>query len=373
LNVALFDGRFRNRFAYTYTNTDHDDYDPTRARQQTFDAIGRNHRLEYQGTFAIVRGVDAVFGAENEVSRFRTVAPPASLSIPVPAADRGRAEITSVYGQINAAVLTGLTLTGGVRYDDHNRFGGQTLFSGGGVWALPTGTVIRASYSEGFKAPTLYQLFSIYGNQALRPERARGWEAGVEQRFLDGAITLGGTYFERRTRDRIDFDYCPSATPSLCVIPGTTTPRFGYYANVVRAFAKGVEAVGRVALGERLSLDANYSWIASEDRSPGAVPQQLLRRPRHTANASANYSFADAGPSFGAAVRWSGASFDFDDNFERARLSPYTLVDLRAEYPLSPDVRVFVRAENVLDESYRTIFTYGTLGRSIYAGLRGRF
>ncbi|MEH3101895.1 TonB-dependent receptor plug domain-containing protein [Sphingomonas adhaesiva] len=374
LNVALLDGRFRNRFAYTYTNTDRDDIDPTRARPQTFDGIGRNHRLEYQGTFAVARGIDAVFGAENEVSRFRTVSPPASLSQPVPAPDRGRAEITSVYGQLNAQVLTGLTLTGGVRYDDNDRFGGQTLFSGGGVWALPTGTVIRASYSEGFKAPTLYQLLSIYGNQALRPERAKGWEAGVEQRFLDGAVTIGGTYFERRTRDRIDFAYCPAADPSLCVIPGTTTPRFGYYANVVRAFAKGVEAVGHVALGERLSLDANYSWIASEDRSPGAIPQQLLRRPRNTANASANYSFPDAGPSFGAAVRWSGETFDFNNtDFSRTRLSPYTLVDLRAEYPLSRDVRVFIRGENVLDESYRTIFEYGTLGRSIYAGLRGRF
>ena len=116
-----------------------------------------------------------------------------------------------------------------------------------------------------------------------------------------------------------------------------------------------------------------YSWVASEDRSPGAVPQQLIRRPRHTANASANYAFPDDGPSFGAAVRWSGESFDNDTNFERARLSPYTLVDARAELPLSPNVRVFVRAENLFDESYRTIFTYGTLGRSIYAGLRGRF
>ncbi|WP_443019507.1 TonB-dependent receptor plug domain-containing protein [Sphingomonas adhaesiva] len=374
LNVALLDGRFRNRFAYAYTNTDRDNYNPTRARTQTFDAGGRNYRLEYQGTLAIVKGVDAVFGAENEVSRFRSVSPPASLSAAIPAPAQGRAEITSVYAQLNAEVVTGLTLTGGVRHDDHNRFGGQTLFSGGGVWALPTNTVIRASYSEGFKAPTLYQLFSEYGNQALRPEQAKGWEAGAEQRFLDGAVALGGTYFERRTTNLIDFAYCPSTTaPTLCVIPGTTTARFGYYANVARAFAKGVEAVGRVALGERVALDANYSWILSENRLPGALQQQLLRRPRHTANAGASYSFPDDGPSFGAAVRWAGESFDTDTLGARARLSPYTLVDLRAELPLSPQVRLFVRGENVFDESYRTIFRYGTLGRSIYGGIRGRF
>src|SRR3546814_4411643 len=101
-----------------------------------------------------------LFGIENERSRFRSVSPPASLSTPVPPFARGSAEITSVYGQLRVEPLSGLTLTGGVRNDDHSRFGGETLFSAGGIWVLPTNTALRASYGEGFKAPTLYQLFS---------------------------------------------------------------------------------------------------------------------------------------------------------------------------------------------------------------------
>ncbi|OJU17963.1 MULTISPECIES: TonB-dependent receptor [unclassified Sphingomonas] len=374
LNVALLDGRFRNRFAYGYTNTDRDNYNPARARTLTFDAAGRNERLEYQGSFAIARGVDAVFGAENEVSRFRSVSPAASLSVPIPAPARGRAEITSFYGQLNAAVIAGLTLTAGVRNDDHSRYGGKTLFAGGGAWALPTGTVFRASYSEGFKAPTLYQLFSEYGNQALRPERANGWEAGVEQRFLDGHVALGATYFERRSNDLIIYNGCSTgAIDSMCLVPGSTTQRrFGYYKNVSRAFANGIEAAGHVALGKRLTIDGNYSWTASEDRSPGVATfgRQLPRRPRHAWNASADYSFP-GGPSFGAAVRWSGDTFDSATS--NVVLASYTLVDLRAELPVTPGLRLFVRGENVFDEKYETVYRYGTLGRSIYAGFRGRF
>lgn len=375
LNVALFDGRLRNRFAYAYTDTDRDSFNPARARAVTFDAAGRNHRLEYQGSFAFTDQIEAVFGAENEVSRFRSVSPPASLSTPIPDPVRGRAEITSFYGQLNATLFDGLTLTGGVRNDDHSRYGSQTLFAGGGVWALPTGTVIRANYSEGFKAPTLYQLFSEYGNQALDPEQANGWEAGAEQRFLDGKIALGATYFERRSTDLIIFASCTSTTANpLCLVPGSTTQRrSGYYQNVSRAFANGIEATGRVQLGERLTIDGNYSWTASEDRSTGStnLGKQLPRRPRHAWNAGANYSFPNNGPSFGAAVRWSGTSFD--NASHTTRLAPYTLVDLRAELPISETVRVFVRGENIFDEEYQTAYRYGTLGRSIYAGLRGRF
>jgi len=374
LNIDLFDARLRNRFGYGYTDTDRDNYNPDQVEQtQTFAALGRNHRLEYQGTLAVTKGVDAVFGVENEVSRFSTASsdfvPPYALGTPA----RGRAELTSFYGQLNISPLDGLTINGGVRHDDHSRFGAQTLFAGGANWLLPTGTVLRASYSEGFKAPTLYQLFSEYGNQALNPERAKGWEAGAEQRFMDGRFALGGTYFERRSRDQIVYTGCnPGTADPLCFVPGSTTEqRFGYYQNVARAFARGVEAVARAQVGEHLSLDGNYSWVLSEDRSPGRTfGNWLPRRPRDTANVSATYTFAEAG-SLGVAARFAGKSFDNASN--ATRLDGYTLVDLRGELPLSGTVRLFARVENLFDERYETIARYGTLGRSVYAGLRGRF
>lgn len=375
LNVDLFDARLRNRFAYGYTDTDRDNYDPSRPSQpKTFDALGRNYRLEYQGTVAIVRGADAVFGVENEVSRFTAASSDFVAPFALGAPAQGRARVTSFYGQVNVEPIAGLSLNGGVRHDDHSRFGGQTLFAGGGSWALPTGTVLRASYSEGFKAPSLYQLFSEYGNRALNPERATGWEAGAEQRFLAGRVTVGGSYFERRSRDLIIFSSCDfGSTDPLCFAPGSTTEqRFGYYQNVSRAFSRGVEAAASVRVIENLSIDGNYSRIVSEDRSTGSatLDKWLPRRPRNTANLSATYSFAERG-SLGVAARWSGSSFD--DAANTTRLDAYTLVDLRAEVPLSHTVGLFGRVENLFDEEYRTAARYGTLGRSVYAGLRGRF
>lgn len=373
VNVDLADGRFRNRIAYGHTDTNRDNFNPTRARPRSFEADGRNKRWEYQGSFAFSDRISAVFGVENERSDFRSRSPAASLSTPLPAFARGEAELTSAYGQLSVEPVAGLTLNGGVRYDDHDRDGGQTLFAAGGVWQLPTGTVLRASYGEGFKAPSLYQLFSEYGNVALDPEAADGWEAGVEQSLFASKLVIGASWFDRTTTNQIIYNSCSgTATNPLCFVPGDpATRRFGYYSNVARSKVHGVEAAAALTLGG-LVLDGNYSWIVAEDRSPGTANfgKWLPRRPRQTANASVSYAF-DFGLGIGAAMRWSGKSFDNASN--ATRLDDYTLVDLRAEYALSDAVKLFARAENLFDEQYMTAFRYGSLGRSVYAGIRGRF
>ena len=371
LNVALFDGRLKNRVAYGYTAIKRDNFTPGRARPQTFDALGRNDRVEYQGSLAIAPGVDAVFGVDHEHQRFRSVSPPAALTTPVPAPATGSADLDGVYGQVSATVTGGLTLTGGVRRDRHSRFGARTLFQAGGVWRLPTGTLVRATYGEGFKAPTLFQLFSDFGNQALRPERAEGWEAGAEQHLFGDALSLGATYFERRSRDLIVFAGCAAASAlPLCFQPGTAIRRSGYYDNVARAHAHGIEASGALRVKRRLLVDGNYTWSPSEDRSPGATyGLQLARRPRHTANGSISYTLH--GVTAGAAVRWSGETFD--NAAHTIRLAPYALVDLRGEVALDPRLALFGRVENVGDKTYSTAYRYAALGRSVYAGLRGRF
>lgn len=375
LTGDLFDGTLKNRIAFSQTEIDRININPARKlRKTTLDAHGRTRRYEYQGRLGLADGWNAVFGAEREEQRMRSASPGDSLA-PYRTI-RADAAIDSVFAQINGRLVDGLTLTGGLRHDHHSTFGGNSVFGAGGAWSLFDGhTVLRASYGEGFKAPTLYQLYSEYGNTALAPERAHGWDAGIEQLLLSGRLTLSATWFERTTRNLISFNGCPAAGgPPLCLAPGTGTQRSGYYANVQRSRAQGIELAGTARLG-RLSLDANYSWTAAEDRSPGPnFGNQLPRRPRHAANGAASYTLP-CGASATIAVRWSGKTLDAVQT--SAAVPPfvnhaYTLVDLRAELPLAHGVRLFGRVENLFDEYYETARRYGSLGRSIYAGLSAR-
>jgi vitamin B12 transporter len=376
LNADLFGGVFHNRVSFSNTDTARLNINPARTiNTLTFDACGRARRYEYQGSVDIARGWDVLFGAEREEQRMRTASPPNSTAPYV--TTHGSAAIDSFYTKITGTVVEGLTLSAGARQDHHSSFGNSTVLSAGGVWALFDGkTMLRASYGEGLKAPTLYQLFSDFGNTALAPEKAHGWDAGIEQHLFDRHILVSATWFERTTTNLIVFSGCPTTNrPPLCFTPGTTAARSGYYANVQLSHAHGIELAAAANVAG-LSLDGNYTWMSAEDKSPGVnFGNQLARRPRNAANASATYAWP-FGLSTGVAVRYSGKAFDTAQT--SATTLPfvneaYTLIDLRVEMPVTRAITAFGRVENITDKYYETARRYGQLGRSFYAGFRGRF
>lgn len=372
VNLALFDGRLGNRFAVLQTETDRENFDPARSiRPLNFDAHGRVRRFEYQGTLKVADRVQAVFGAEREEQRMTSASPgntTAAYALVPQSADTN-----SVYGEVRVTPVRGLTLNGGLRHDDQSRFGGNTVFTGGAVYTPNGGlTVLRASYDEGFKAPSLYQLFSIYGSASLQPEKARGWSVGAEH-AVGESFRASATWFERDTGNLIDFAFCPAkgALPAACFIPGTTTTRFGYYANVRKAHAKGLELAGRAQAGV-LFASANYSWIAATDRSHGSSDfgRQLARVPRHLANVESGVALPQ-GLRASVAARYSGRTFDRAGS---AGIMPGTwLVDLRGQWTVASGLTFHGRIENLADKRYETAGGYRALGRTAYLGLRSRF
>lgn len=357
LNAALFDGRLRNRAAYTLTDTRRRNTDLTGGTEfETFNAKGRNERFEYQGNLDITDALSATFGAETEKASFRT----SSYGAPFAVAN---ARINSFYGQVSAKPVTGLTLSAGLRHDDHDTFGGKTTFSANGVFTPNEGnTVLRASYGEGFKTPSLYQLFSDYGNTALRPETSRGWDAGITQKVLDGRIEVGATWFHRDTRNLINFISCASPLAGIC-----TGRPYGTYDNVAKARAQGLEFTLALKPVDALRVQANYGYVDAINAATGLY---LPRRPRHSVNMSADYDWS-FGLKTGATITHVGASFDNGTNTRK--LDGYVLVDLRAAFPVTHNVELYGRIENLFNAQYETSYRYGTPRRAAYAGARLAF
>ena len=368
VNFNLFDGALTNRLAYAYTRTDRQNTNPDQAVTTTFDARGENKRWEYQGVWTINDAWTATFGGETEDASMRSASP--SAFAPNPPAIRAKAGIDGIYAQVQGEVLTGLTLTAGLRRDSHDTFGDATLGQLAAAWSLNDGnTVLRASFGQGFKAPTLYQLYSEYGNQALEAEEADGWDAGIEQRFA-GRFLVRATWFNRETDNQIDYFSCTATTTDpMCVVNGVR--RFGYYANTAQTKAHGVELEGSADLGP-LEVSANYTWTDTENDSPGNANRgkQLARRPEHQANVQATYTWENRA-SLGGSIRYVGASFDNAAN--SYVLQAHTLLDLRASYPVNETFELYGRVENAFDDDYETTRNYGSPGRGVYAGVRARF
>ena len=379
LNFDLFEDRLKNRVGYAYTRTDRQNFNPAQAvTNLTFDARGENKRYEYQGVFDIAQGWVATFGAEHEDSEFRTASPADYDPNPKPAT--ASVGIDGAYLQVQGEVIDGLTLTGGVRRDEHDTFGGKTLGQAAAAWSLNDGsTVLRASFGQGFKAPSLYQLYSEYGNTALAPEEADGWDAGVEQHLFDKRLIVSATYFDRDTTNQIDYVSCTgketTTSEPLCFAPGsieagTPRPRYGYYNNTAHTTASGVELAAAAYLGP-VEVQANYTYTDTTNESAGAAfGKHLARRPQDTANLSATYVWPFRMTTT-VAVQYAGESFNNASNSQR--LEPYTLVDLRASYPVNDTVEIYGRVENVGDEKYETTRDYGVAGRGTFVGVRARF
>jgi vitamin B12 transporter len=358
LNVALFDGRLKNRIDYQDTSTDRGLFlDTGTTITNNGQYAGKNRRLEYQGNFDITDGYTAVFGFQNENSSIRSPAPAAASTW-----------INSYYAQITGEVVKNLTLTGGGREDEHKTFGNHFTGEVSGAYNLvDTGTIFRTSWGQGFKAPTLYNLYSQYGTPNLKPEQSNSWDAGVEQHLLGDSLVLGATFFSRHSRNLINF-----ATP---ICPGAlqcATQSSGYYFNTGKTMTNGIELQGSYQIIDGLLLTSNYTHELARDKTVGASTygKFLARRPNDTWNTALDYTW-DFGLSTGVSALYRSTSYDNASNTRK--LSGYLLVDIRASYPITDQLDVYGRVDNLGDKFYETTYQYGTWGRTTFVGLRGHF
>ncbi len=345
---------------FALSDTRRELFDPTFGTVSNYTTKGRSERAELTGVVRLPADFRLDFGADREWTRFSTTFDLAK-----------RARQTSAHALLGWHTDTA-SLSGGARYDDHNRFGGEWTLGANGSVNLPRDWRLRASYGEGFKTPTLFQLLSDFGNAGLAPERSRSFDAGVERGDRNGATHFAVTFFRRDSRDLIDFVSCFGSTATIC-----TGRPFGTYDNVRRARAEGFEVEANIRPLEGLQLRAAYSYVKATNRDNG---NDLARRPRHALSLSGDWAL-DPGRVFattlGADVRLVGDSFDDPGNF--TRLDGHALLTLRANRPLllldaasQRTLDLFGRVENVGDADYQTVAGYGTLGRSAHVGVRLR-
>jgi vitamin B12 transporter len=317
-------------------------------------------RFEYQGIVDATNSDQLTFGAETQRTKLKTGAPSSFDPNPVPT--RGDTRVNGYYLQYQTTIVPRLTLTGGLRRDTDSDFGAHTSLKFAAAWTLRDGaTLLRANYGDGFKAPSLYQLFSEYSNPVARlaPEAAHGWEVGLDQRFHDDRASASLTLFERRTNEQIDFFSCYGVDSPACAVRP-----YGYYDNINRSRARGVELEITAQLSTTVMLAGNITYLEAIDL---ATQNDLARRPRQMAALRSNWQ-ASSKCSLGADLGYTGARFD--DSFASRSLPGYVLVNGHAALAISRQLQFYGRIENVLDKRYQPVAGYGALPRTFAIGLR---
>jgi len=284
-----------------------------------------------------------------------------------------------VYGQEQIRLFEDqIVVLGSVRYDHDQQFGDVVSPTAAMALRLPfepwpgywTGTRFRATYAEGFRAPTFNELFFPgFGNPLLEPERSSEWNTGVDLEFAGGRIVVYSTYFDRRVTDDI---------VTVLVDPETF---FFAPVNLGRVDATGVESGIDVDLGAGFRVGGSYTYLGLE--SAGGA-DSLTRRPNNQMSSFVSYrtpqvfSGADA---FQARVDvfFVGDRPDFDPQTGDVVTNPqYTRVDLATAYVLPVALQgitfsLFGQVSNLLDESYQEVLGFPALPINALAGLRVAF
>ncbi|MDF2368040.1 TonB-dependent siderophore receptor [Sneathiella sp.] len=267
--------------------------------------------------------------------------------------------------EYRAGLWDNLFLSGALRYDDNDDlFENQTTYRSTAAYLFDeTATRLHGSFGRAVKNPTLFELFGstpgFTGNPNLKPEEGLGWDAGVEQAFLDDKLILDMTYFNNRIKNLIQ-----GGGNTAVNLPGTSR-------------IQGVEFTASTEPFENIRFDASYTYTNGKD----ATGTALVRRPKHIASLVGNYSFdvMEKPANVNLSLQYNGKQNDivYDSYFPVAtrmvELDSYTLVNLAASYEFAKGAEVYLRGENLLNEDYQEVYGYGSPGISFFAGLHIKF
>jgi vitamin B12 transporter len=264
--------------------------------------------------------------------------------------------LTGLYIQDQIRLLDCWFTTVGVRFDEHSTAGpAETYRITSRYHVAPTGTAFHGSLGTGFRAPTLFELFSPYGNLGLDPEKNFGWDCGVEQAFLDGRVVVDGTYFRSDYTNLIEFAFLPG-------------PPWGQYQNAGETLTSGVELTARWELSSATTLHGSYTHTLARQLSTGNL---LLRRPPHKAAQGVAHRFDCDRARLNLSLLYIGPREDLDDSWpsNRVTLGEYYLLNLAGSYDINHWCQLYARIDNVLNENYQEVWSYQTAPLSGYAGV----
>lgn len=251
----------------------------------------------------------------------------------------------------------GLNINAGARLNYHSAYGNNLVYNINPSYHFKTSFPLKviASYSTAFVTPSLYQLYSEYGNANLTPEKNTTVEAGFETEWVKRKVKLNAVAFYRDQTNAIDFYFDPVTYDA-------------FYVNVNgESKAKGLETSLNIALTSKWQLNGNYTFTQVDKALDRLIP-------KHKANASIGYqptsrTFLNLDYQYFNArndVFFDGASF----GVITTQLNSYQLVNASIKYELIKNrMTIFGAATNLFNEEFVENIGYSTRGRNFRIGL----
>lgn len=238
-----------------------------------------------------------------------------------------------------------------IRYDHHSAYGSHTSPKIGVTYNATDHFRIKANYGDGFKAPSVSQLYydldmemgrgnwvHLTGNPNLKPEKSKSWDLGVEAEFGKGYGSL--TYFDN------DVDNLIASIPKGKDSNGHNLHR---YENVNKARIKGLENTLGYRFNDTLEFKVTSTLLDAKNTSTG---KDLTQRARLSQIYQLIYDdHKDTGWS---AVLWNQLDYKFVtgkawESGESVKKS-YSLTNFSLTRKVNKDTRFYGSVQNIFDK-----------------------
>jgi vitamin B12 transporter len=323
---------------------------PSFAKYVVNDFFGKAQFAELFSSIGLNKNVTLLQGADYRYSSFRSKYYALSSFGPFTSLfkDTSHSQASLYASLLYRGLDEKLNIELGGRLSVHSRYGSNSTYTFNPSYTISGHYRLFGSIATGFKAPTLFQLYSSSGNRNLNPEKSKTYEIGFQQQHEK--ISNRIVYFTREIKNGIDFN----------------NVTFLYF-NFAKQTVNGIEFESKVTPVKNFALTANYTYLKSTEKNQSritfkdSVYRYLLRRPQHSFNITASYSF-DNGLYISASGKYAGKRYDFGGyKVKDVQLDSYFLLSAYAEYKFKKYIKLFADAQNITNKKFFDVAGYNSI------------
>ncbi len=238
-------------------------------------------------------------------------------------------------------VYSRFSLQLGGRWTKEKVYSDRFVWKAGAGLNITNSTRLKANYSTGFKSPSLYQLYSSFGDESLSPTKSKSYDFGIVQNVF--STELSATAFKDAYENVIDFE-----------------STLNKYSNTFKSKTEGVELLWKGSI-ESFDWSLSATLLRAVNESKGSEGTYLARRPREKYFLGTGYEFSER---VKTSLNYTYIGQRENSDFDTIVLSSYSLIDLGVNYTFSKGHDLLLKIGNLLDKEYEQVDGFGTMGRN---------